>query len=350
MCDRPWLSFVGIGEDGLEGLGEASRKAIEAADVVMAPSRHLELVQDVDVTKVTWPVPFSDGIPVLLGLKGQNVVLLVSGDPFWFGAGSVVTKYLCEDEWQAYPNLSCFSLMANRVGWALEKTVCLGLHAVPVTRLRPYLSNGKRLIVTLRDGNAVSGLVDFLDQAGFGGSKIHIGQSLGSQHECISTHFVHACEGRFKHPLCAAIDLNGPAGLPLASGLADDLFYHDGQITKRPMRALALSALAPRHGELLWDIGGGSGSIAIEWLLRHESMRAICVEKNPVRSKNIAENACHLGVDRLEIVTGSAPDALVDLEKPDVVFIGGGLSVVLLERLKTILPIGTRIGRTCGNA
>lgn len=343
MRDFPWLTVIGMGEDGLEGLTEASRKALFEADIVMAPKRHLEMIGSIDIAKIEWPVPFADGIPQLLDLKGQNVAVLASGDPFWFGSGSVLTRHLDTSEWRAFPATSCFSVMANRLGWRLETTACLGLHAKPMSRLRPYLSNGRRIIVTLRDGDAVENLTEYLCQQGFDESKIHIGQSLGGESECVSAHIVKDCTGQFAHPLCAAIDVVGSGGLPVASGLPDGVFDHDGQITKRPMRALAMSALAPKYGELLWDIGGGSGSISIEWLLSDISLRAICIERDMGRADTIRDNARGLGVEHLNVVTGAAPNVLDGLETPNAVFIGGGLSKSLLEKLRDVLPKGTRL-------
>lgn len=346
MGDRPWLTLIGIGEDGLDGLTDASRKALNSADVIMAPDRHLGLIDQIGIPKIPWPVPFSDGIAKLLELKGRKVVVLASGDPFWFGAGSVLAQHLDHAEWQAFPGLSCFAMMANRLGWPLEKTTCLGLHAKPLSSLRPYLHHRRRLIVTLRDGDAVAGLARYLQESGFGQSQIHIGQSLGGGNERVETQTADTYEGPFVHPLCAAIDLCGDSGdrdLPLASGLPDDLFTHDGQLTKRPIRALALSALAPRYGEVLWDIGGGSGSIAIEWLLSDPSLQAMCFEQNETRADTIKENAHKLGVDRLKVFTGCAPAVLEGVEFPDVVFIGGGLNQELLTYLRTSLPAGTRL-------
>ncbi|WP_370224695.1 precorrin-6y C5,15-methyltransferase (decarboxylating) subunit CbiE [Pararhodobacter marinus] len=344
MADTPWLTILGLGEDGPKGLTDASRAALDAAEVVMGPPRHLSLLQDVTAERVEWPVPFADGVPLLLARRGRRVVMLASGDPFWFGAGTVVTQALAQGEWTALPGPSCFSLAAARLGWGLEQIACLGLHAAPLARLRPLLAPGARAIVTLRDGAAVASLVGYLDGAGFGASVLHVLEALGGTRERVRrvTAQRYALDD-VQHPVAVGIEVAGEgAVLGLASGRADDWFAHDGQITKRPVRALALSALAPRPGDLLWDIGAGSGSIGIEWLLSHPSLRATGFEGNPERAARARKNAQALGVDRLQIVEGHAPEVLEGQPRPDAVFVGGGLSQALLERLYA-LPSGTRL-------
>lgn len=344
MAEHPWLTIIGVGEDGLEGLSPASVRALKSAEIVMGPARHLALIGETSQQAIDWPVPFSDGIEKLLSLRGRSVVVLASGDPFWFGAGSVLARHLAPSEWSAIPAVSCFSLAAARLGWALESTLCLGLHAAPLSRLRPHLAPRASLIVTLRDGAAVPDLCAFLTKSGFGDSTLHVMEALGGPRERITAFAAHGrAEARFSHPVCVGIEVKGEAAaIPKTSGREDDLFDHDGQITKRPVRALTLSALAPRPGEHLWDIGGGSGSIAIEWLLADPSLHATSIESDPVRAARIKQNATHLGVDRLRVVTGRAPDILRTLEPPEVVFIGGGLSEEMLDNL-TALRSGTRI-------
>ncbi len=345
MAESPWLTIIGLGEDGPDGLSPATRETLAKADVVMGARRHLDLLPGLGRRRIVWPVPFEDGLPLLLGVRGQRVVVLASGDPFWFGAGSVIARHLEPEEWTAQPGLSTFSLAAARLGWPLETTVTLGLHAAPLTRLRPHLAPGIKAIVLLRDGPAVAALASWLDGSGFGASTLHVMEALGGPRERIRT-FTAGAPGvdDAAHPVCVGIEVagDGPV-LPLASGLPDETFETDGQITKRPMRALTLSALAPRPGEHLWDIGGGSGSVAIEWLLRHPAMQATSIEPRPDRAERIQRNADALGTDRLRIVTGTAPGALQGLARPDAVFIGGGLSDEMLDWLTSHLPVGTRI-------
>lgn len=344
MADVPWITIVGLDEDGLNGLSPASRSALDGAEIVMGAKRHLALVGAVQGRTVEWPVPFADGLDLLRGFAGQQIVVLASGDPFWFGAGSVITRNFESWEWTCLPAPSVFSLTASRLGWALERTVCLGLHAAPLTRLRPHLADGVRLIVTLRDGAAVSELARYLRDVNASASQLTVVEAVGGPDERITTvNVAEAMKGGFNHPVVAAIEVveHGSA-LPRCSGLPDDVFQTDGVMTKRPVRALTLSTLAPLPDEMLWDIGGGSGSVAIEWLLAHPTTQALTLEPRADRLELIRSNAASLGVDRLQVVEGTAPDALYDLPKPDAIFIGGGLSVAMIETLETVAK-GTRI-------
>lgn len=342
---KPWLTIIGIGEDGPAGLSAASRAAIAAADLVAGAPRHLALLGETTAETLAWPVPFADGIPLLLAHRGRRVVMLASGDPFWFGAGTVVTRDLAPGEWVAHPAPSTFALAAARLGWPLEDTTCLGLHAAPLERLRPHLAPARRLLVLLRDGEAVADIGDYLRRAGFGASQLTVMEALGGPRERIRTlRSMDAVPADIAHPVAVAVAVAGDgAVLPLASGRPDDWFLHDGQITKRAIRALTLSALAPRPGEMLWDIGTGSGSIAIEWLLAHPSTAAIGIEADETRAARARANAVALGADRLRIIEGRAPDALADLPDPQAVFIGGGLSSELLDDLWQRLSPGTRL-------
>lgn len=310
----------------------------------MAPPRHLDLLGAQNAQLIPWPVPFADGVDQLMALRGRPVVVLASGDPFWFGAGAVLARQLARDEWISIPAPSCFSLAANALGWALEQTIVLGLHAAPLARLRPHLAPGRRILCTLRDGAAVAELAGYLAGAGFGPSALHILSRLGGPHQKIHSGTADSLTGHFDAPVLAGIDVAGSGhALPLASGISDDFFETDGQITKRPIRALTLSALAPRPNERLWDIGGGSGSIAIEWLLRDPTLQAVAFEQHDARAQRIAQNAAQLGVERLQVVQGKAPDVLDGQTPPDAVFIGGGLSQTLLDWLWSHLPAGVRL-------
>ncbi|SNS94832.1 precorrin-6y C5,15-methyltransferase (decarboxylating) subunit CbiE [Antarctobacter heliothermus] len=340
----PWLTIIGLGEDGPDGLTGASRAALEAAEIVMGPQRHLSLLPDLPGQRVDWPVPFADGLNLLAGYAGRRVVVLASGDPFWFGAGSVIARRFARAEWCVLPGPSVFSLAAARLGWPLEQVLCLGHHAAPLTRLRPYLARGVRMIVTLRDGAAVADLGQYLTGLGFGASILWVMEALGGPREAVTQSQADAVTGAFSHPVAVAVQIDGDgAALPRASGLADGFFDSDGVMTKRPVRALTLSALAPKPHEVLWDIGGGSGSVGIEWLLCHPTTEAITIEPRADRIGLITANATALGVDRLRVVEGRAPEALGDLPTPDAVFIGGGLSAALLEWLYGQLPTGTRV-------
>lgn len=341
----PWLTIIGIGEDGMNSLTDAAQAALAKAELVIGPPRHLSLLGALNCPVIEWPVPFTDGIARLLEHRGKRVVMVASGDPFWFGAGSSVTRHLQRGEWTAHPALSTFTLAAAQLGWAVQDTFCLGLHAAPVQRLRPHLVPGRQIIALMRDGAAVRELAGYLLAQGFGPSMLHVLEALGGprmRSRSIQTEAFAFDD--IAHPVAVGIALDGNgAAIPAVSGLPDDLFESDGQITKRPVRALTLSALAPRAGDTLWDIGAGSGSIAIEWLLSHPANAAIALEADPARAARARSNAATLGVDRLRVIEGRAPDCLPEGPAPNAVFIGGGLSQGLLETLWARLPRDTRL-------
>ncbi|WP_374429153.1 precorrin-6y C5,15-methyltransferase (decarboxylating) subunit CbiE [Tabrizicola sp.] len=335
MAD-PWLTIIGLGEDGPEALSPASRDALSAAKVIFGGPRHLALV-DAAGKGQPWPVPF-DPTPVLAH-RGAPTVVLASGDPFWFGAGGSLMAHLAPGEWTSHPAPSTFQLAANRLGWRLEEVLCLGLHAAPLSRLRPVLGKGVRAICTLRDGAAVADLVAWLAANGHPNARLTTLERLGGPQERITQGLP---TGPIAAPVSAAIEANDP-GLPRASGLPDELFQHDGQITKRPVRALTLSALAPRAGEILWDIGAGSGSIGIEWLLAGGA-RVEALEADPIRAARARGNVESFGLShRHRLTEARAPEGLQGLPTPDVVFIGGGASEHLLNALWDLIPPGTRL-------
>jgi len=341
----PWLTLLGWGEGGTQALTAASRAALESAEVVFGARRHLRLLPPLKAEVIEWPVPFADGIPELLNQRGHRVVMLVSNDPFWFGAGTTLAQHLSADEWLALPAPSTFSLAASRLGWPLERCTCLGLHAKPLSRIRPYLHAGRRLLVLVRDGAAVAELASLVSRFGFADSQLTILEALDGDNERIRHCRVDASLPQdIAHPVAVALEVaGGGPGLPLTPGLPDRFFDHDGQITKQAIRAITLAALAPMPGQLLWDIGTGSGSVAIEWLLAHPDNQAVGFEQNAERSARARSNADNLGVDWLEVKEGSAPEVLNDTPLPDAVFIGGGLSQALLDDLWQRLPEGVRI-------
>lgn len=311
--------------------------------MVFGGPRHLDLA-DVGARGQAWPVPF-DVTPVL-ALRGQRVAVLASGDPFWFGAGGSLAAHLAPGEWRALPAPGVPSLAAARLGWRLEDCVALGLHAAPLARLRPHLVRGCRIIATLRDADAPAALAAWLCDQGAGAVRVTVLERLGGPLERISSARADGLSTTgIAAPVAVALDgadLPRGFGLPAAAGRADDLFDHQGQITKAHVRALTLAALQPRAGALLWDIGGGSGSISVEWALA--GGRAICVEPRTDRLALIAENLDRFGLaHRIRVVEGAAPDALTGLPEPDAVFVGGGASGALFETLWPALPLGARL-------
>lgn len=327
---EPWLSIIGLGEDGPPGLPPASRQALADAEIAFGAPRHLALA---GVTGQPWPVPFS--VAPLLALRGRRVAALVSGDPFWHGAGGALAQALAPGEWRAYPVAGTFSLAAARLGWRLEDVACLGLHAAPFARLRPVLARGARAICLLRDGAAPAALAEWLVAQGLGATRITVLEALGGPRERLrqarAAGFALDCAA----PVAVALDgadLPPGSGLPRGFGLPDDAFTHDGQITRRAVRAVTLAHLAPRAGEMLWDIGGGSGSVSVEWCLN--GGRAVTVEPRADRLANIAANIAAFGLSgRMRAVAGAAPGALTDLPGPDAIFVGGGADAALVAAL-----------------
>ena len=330
---------------GFDKLSKDAQKHITSARYIIGPARHLSMLPDCDADLVEWPVPFSCGEEIILTRRGQPSVMLTSGDPFWFGAGTQITSHLGSDEWLALPSQSCFSLCAAELGWALEKTLCIGLHAAPFSRLRPHLSPNRKIMATIRDGSSLRQLASYLSNIGFGNTNVTCLESLGGTNQKITKKIANEMgEVECEHPVMVALDIAGNGEvMQTSSGLPDSWFIHDGQITKQAIRAFTLSSLAPRAGEHLWDLGAGSGSIGIEWLLSGPLMRATAVEKQPKRADNIRQNATTLGVDQLEVIKSDNIDAIHQLERPDCIFIGGGLNEQLIDSIWEHVGDGTRI-------
>lgn len=344
----PWLSIVGIGEDGLDGLSAAARDLLAGAELVAGGRRHLALVASLGKAVFEWETPFAASIPKLLSHRGKRVVALCSGDPFWYGAGAVIADAVPAAETVVVPAPSSFSWAAARLGWRLEETITLGLHARPIELLRPHLRTGARLIVLARDGAAPAQIAAYLNGIGFGPSRLTILEALGGPRERIRV--TAAAAGTWddiQSPVAVAIEAvvePGAIVIPRVAGLPDELFSHDGQLTKREIRAVSLSSLAPRGGELLWDVGAGAGSIGIEWLLAHPANRAIGIEAREDRLGTARANADSLGVPHYDLRLGAAPDALKGLPTPDAVFVGGGASREgVLDTVWRALPLGGRL-------
>lgn len=285
-------------------------------------------------------MPFS--VAPVLACRGRKVAVLASGDPFWFGAGGSLVDHLPRGEWRAFAAPSTFQLAAARLGWRMEEITCHGLHAAPFARLRPVLSTGARAICLLRDGEAPQALAEWLVAQGLAADLVVL-EALGGPNERLRATTAQGFDlTGIAAPVAVALTITEGRGLPRASGLEDGLFAHDGQITKRPVRALTLSALAPRAGERLWDIGAGSGSISVEWCLAGGV--ALAFELRPDRAVNIRENAARFGIaHRLTVIEGPAADRLEGQALPDAVFVGGGGNGALIARLWGLVPEGTRI-------
>lgn len=324
-----WLAILGIGEDGVEGLSEAARALIRNAALVVGGARHLALAATLTRgERLTWPSPLSDAFPAILARRGEPVVVLASGDPYCYGIGSTLASLVPVTEALCIPAPSAFSLACARLGWALQDVVTLSFCGRPLEVILPRLQPGARILGLSADASTPAAMADLLSRYGFGASKLHILEALGGPCERIRrTTALTGTPDDIDKLNIMAIDVVATSAartIPLAPGLPDDFFEHDGQITRREVRAMTLSALAPRAGELLWDIGCGSGSISIEWSLCHPANRAIAIDARADRAARASRNALSLGVPALQVVNGHAPVALINLPTPDAVFVGGG--------------------------
>jgi precorrin-6Y C5,15-methyltransferase (decarboxylating) len=331
--NQRWLTIIGIGEDGPDGLGEEAKRLIASASVVFGGARHHALVADlISGERLSWESPFERSIDAIMSYRGAPVVVLASGDPFLYGVGATLSRRVSPGEIRSIAAPSSFSLAASRLGWPLQETTCLSLHGRPLDLIRPHLHHGRRLVALTSDADTPAQIAALLSATGFGQSQLSVLEAVGGKRERM-----RSCRADDFHltgidPLniCAVTVVAGEGArmLAFAPGLDDALFEHDGQITKQEIRAITLSALAPCHGELLWDIGAGSGSVGIEWMLRDPSMRAIAIEQSADRALRIARNTAAFGVPGLAVVEGTAPDVLATLPAPDAIFIGGGGSEI----------------------
>lgn len=323
-----WLTLVGIGEDGFAGLGKQARRALLSARRIVGSPRQLELLPRCIVgIRVAWPSPFS--LDAVLAEPGEAVCVLASGDPMLYGVGASLARQIPAAQMHVLPSPSSYSLAAARLGWALQDVVTLSVVARPVAAVAAHLYSGQRLLVLSNDGTSPRAVAELLRERGFGLSRVTVLEHLGGAKE-------RRIDGSATDdfPDIAALNLiaidcqaspDAPRLSPLA-GLPDNAFRHDGQLTKRDVRAVTLARLAPRPGELLWDVGAGCGSIGIEWMRAHPSCRAIAVESDEGRQAFIEHNRDALGVPGLQLVRGRAPGALAGLPAPDAIFVGGGVT------------------------
>lgn len=346
---RHWLSIVGIGADGVEGLSQAGRDAIAQAAHVFGGERHLELARSLMDGEVhVWPSPISVAVEHILSLRGQHVAVLASGDPNHFGIGALLGNAVGADEMICRPAPSSFSLAAARLAWSLQDTATLSVCGRPLAAIVPHLQPGRRLLVLSADDRSPGQIAALLTERGFGGSTVHVLEMLGGIGERTRCCPADGFDLSDVDPLnVIGVELvAGPDArpLPFASGLPDAFFETDGQLTKREVRAVTLSSLEPHPGELLWDVGTASGSIAIEWMLRHPANRAIGIEAREDRLAWAMRNAETLGVPAFKGILGEAPAAFDGLDAPDAVFIGGGVTTEgLVDRAWDALASGGRM-------
>lgn len=325
-----WLSIVGIGEDGLQGLSAIALSLINQATILVGGDRHLAMLPPDERQRIAWKSPISAAIEEIIQHQGELVCVLASGDPLCYGIGATLTRQIPISEITIIPAPSAFSLACARLGWSLTEVETLSLCGRPPALLQSYIYPGAKLLI-LSEGKETSAIVaEILTKRGYSGSKIIVLERMGGIHERMIEGVAGSWSETEIAPLNAiAINCIADAGTtPLSRipGLPDNAFHHDGQLTKREVRAVTLSTLAPLPGELLWDVGAGCGSISIEWMRSHPRCRAIAIEQNSSRLSYIADNATALGTPNLQIIAGKAPDILKDLPAPDAIFIGGGVT------------------------
>lgn len=344
---QKWLAIVGVGEDGLAGLNPVGRSLLEQAEIVVGGERHLAMLPGGDNReKLVWSSPIAASVEQVVQRRGQAVCVLASGDPLCYGIGVTLLRHVPIHETTVIPAPSAFSLACNRLGWPLAEVETLSLCGRDPALLHAALYPGARLLILSADRSTPLTVAQLLTQKGFGESEIMVLERMGGSHERITT----AIAANWNTTDLAdlnTIAIQARSSLPTSHcsrspGLPDSVYHHDGQLTKREIRAVTLSALAPLPGQLLWDVGAGCGSISIEWMRSHPRCRAIAIEQHATRLQYIADNATALGTPQLKIVTGTAPEALHNLPEPDAIFIGGGLTTpdLLATCWRSLRPSG----------
>ncbi len=344
----PWLSIVGIGEDGLAGLTPAAAALVNTAEVLIGGERHLAMVPEDGRERLAWPSPLQELMPEIERRRGRRVCVIATGNPLWYGVGTTLMRHFPVAETTMVPAPSSFSLACARLGWSLADVETLTLHGRPLELLHPYVQPGARLLMLSEDGATPAKVARLLRERDYGESEITLLEHIGGPDEQSET----ATADRWT--LNQTADLNmlavacvagaNAAHLPRVPGLPDEAYRHDGQLTKREVRAVTLAALGPAPHQMLWDVGAGAGSIAIERSRAAPWARAVAVERQAKRRSLIADNAAALGAPLLTVVPGEAPAALEGLPPPDAIFVGGGVSAGgLLEACWDRLGPGGRL-------
>ncbi|RMF34887.1 MAG: precorrin-6y C5,15-methyltransferase (decarboxylating) subunit CbiE [Alphaproteobacteria bacterium] len=341
---EPWIDIVGIGEDGMAGLTPTARQVVENAEVIIGGDRHHRLSDDIRAERLSWPHPFDALIDTIRELRGRRLVILATGDPLWFSVGARIVRALGPEAIRFHPGISAFQHAACRLGWSLADCETLTAHGRPVEQLVPRFWPGARLIILTTGGETPGQVARLLTARGFGPSRMTVFAALGGANEQRFDGVAESWAQLVPDFNTLAVECVAEPSARLLSplpGLPDDAFVHDGQLTKREVRAATLSALMPARGELLWDIGAGCGSVGIEWMRAAPDALAIAIEPDAARRALVVENARTLGAPRLRLVEGRAPEALAGLPQPNAVFIGGGLARATFDAAHAALaPFG----------
>jgi precorrin-6B C5,15-methyltransferase / cobalt-precorrin-6B C5,C15-methyltransferase len=347
FCEK-WLTLIGIGEDGVAALSPSARDSLAQARLIVGGARHFALAGPFACETMIWPSPLTGAISAILAKRGSPVCVLCSGDPFFYGAGTLLAAHVARNEMQCFPAPSAFSLAAARLNWSLQDCSLVSLHGRDFARIIPHLQPGARILCLSWDETTPPRLAKFFCARGLGETRMIVLEAMSGPRERKRETLAADFALQDINPLnVAALEIpvsETARFLPCSSGLADSWFTTDGQLTKRDVRAITLSSLAPRRGELLWDVGAGSGSIAIEWLLADPKNRAIAIDAREDRTNLVRRNAESLGVPQIEIVQGKAPEVFAKLPQPQAVFVGGGTNDArLLDAAYAALPAGGRL-------
>ena len=347
---KKWLSIIGIGEDGLAGLSPIAVSCLDKAQIIFGGERHLSMLpHDDNREKISWKSPFQDSITEIISHRGQAVCILASGDPLCYGVGTTILKDIPISEVTIIPALSAFSLACSRLGWSLTEVETLSLCGRPVSLLQSYIYPGAKLLILSEGKNTPANVAQILTSRGYGNSQITVLEKMGNVDENIiigianNWHKINSAALNTMAVECI-VDKEIVA-LSRFPGLPDHAFDHDGQLTKREVRAVTLSSLAPNPGELLWDVGAGCGSISIEWLRSDRRCRAIAIEQNSTRLNYITDNAAALGTPNLQIIAGKALEVIQNLPAPNAIFIGGGVTAPEILEIcwSALLPGGRMV-------
>lgn len=330
MSAEAQIRVVGIGADGWPGLSEKARTAILSADEVVGSERQLASLPREAPPRRAWPSPITPLLDELVTRDAGTICVLASGDPMLHGIGATLARRIPNGRLSVISHASAFALACARMGWPEAEVQLISVVARPADVVARMLQPGRRLVIYSTGENGPARVARVLRDRGYGPSGFVVMEQLGADGESITESTADTFRDLpVDHLHAIAITCARGAAtalLPLVPGLPDEAYDHDGALTKRHIRAATVAALAPTPGALLWDIGAGSGSIAIEWLRAEATARAIAVEPRPDRAERITRNAAQLGVPALSVVVGNAPDVLAGLEPPDAVFIGGGVT------------------------